>query len=281
MPDQTPNLALPWLMPAQAQKHVTMNQALGRLDALVQPGAQSRSVSDQPGTPNEGDAYVLPDGATGAAWSQFAQSQLVYFQDNAWRAVAPWAGMLVYVRDEATLLVFDGAAWDSLVSPITALNNLTALGIGTGADSYNAFAAKLNNALWTGLTTGEGGSGDVRVTVNKESAANTAAFLFQTAWSGRAEFGLTGNDDFSVKLSSDGANFSQVLTVTAAGRLGVGADSPTAPLDVEGDRFRLRQSNTPSTASAAGKVGEMCWDGDFVYVCVAANSWKRAALSAW
>lgn len=36
MPDKTPNLALPFILPAQAQKHVTHNEALQRLDALVQ-----------------------------------------------------------------------------------------------------------------------------------------------------------------------------------------------------------------------------------------------------
>ena len=37
MPDTTPNLALPFILPAQAQKHVTHNEALQRLDAERQP----------------------------------------------------------------------------------------------------------------------------------------------------------------------------------------------------------------------------------------------------
>ena len=48
MSDATPRLGLPWLMPAQAQKHVTVNESLGRLDALVQAAAQSRTEAAQP-----------------------------------------------------------------------------------------------------------------------------------------------------------------------------------------------------------------------------------------
>lgn len=281
MPDQTPNLALPWLMPAQAQKHVTMNEALGRLDALVQLCVESRSVADQPASPGEGDAYLLPASATGADWSVHSEHTLIYFQDGAWHGVTPWSGLIAYVRDEGALRVFDGGSWTSLSGQITSLSNLSALGVGASPDANNPFAAKLNSALWTALTTGEGGSGDLRFTLNKEASGNTAAFLFQSGWSGRAEFGLTGSDDFAVKLSSDGSSFSQVLTVTAAGRLGVNTYSPSAALDVDGDRLRVRQSNTPASASAAGEAGEVCWDSDYLYVCVAANSWKRAALTSW
>lgn len=35
MSDQTNNLALPYILPSQAHKHVTRNEALQRLDAIV------------------------------------------------------------------------------------------------------------------------------------------------------------------------------------------------------------------------------------------------------
>lgn len=38
---------------------------------------------------------------------------------------------------------------------------------------------------------------------------------------------------------------------------------------------------TPASATAAGAVGQIAWDANYVYVCVAANSWKRAAIAAW
>jgi hypothetical protein len=388
MPDQTPNLALPWLMPAQAQKHVTVNEALGRLDALVQTSVESRTTTAQPATPLDGEAYILPASPTGDDWSALSQGALSYFQDGAWHEVPARAGLLVHVRDEGAMVVFDGSAWVSLATLITALSNLTELGVGTAPDASNPFAAKLNSALWTALTTGEGGSGDLRFTLNKEAAGNTGSFLFQTGWSGRAEFGLTGSDDFAVKLSSDGSSFAQVLTVTASGKLGVNTDSPsdaihlkndgdtktrllvendratnqgqaqlqaksdaanffilshgsaitinrwgqtlngwneflsfdgnglalgsfnadpvvigtaatarlhltgdgkigvhtsspTTDFDIDADTLRLRQARTPTSSSATGAVGEMCWDSDYVYVCTASDTWKRAALSTW
>ena len=100
MPDQTPNLALPWLMPAQAQKHVTVNEALGRLDALVQTSVESRTTTAQPVTPGEGEAYILPAAPTGDDWSTRSQNTLCYFQDGAWHSVAARAGLVVHVRDK-------------------------------------------------------------------------------------------------------------------------------------------------------------------------------------
>lgn len=40
-------------------------------------------------------------------------------------------------------------------------------------------------------------------------------------------------------------------------------------------------TGTPASSTAPGKTGELCWDNDYVYVCVAPNSWKRTALSSW
>ena len=38
---------------------------------------------------------------------------------------------------------------------------------------------------------------------------------------------------------------------------------------------------TPASATATGTQGQVCWDANYIYVCVAANSWKRAAIAAW
>lgn len=45
--------------------------------------------------------------------------------------------------------------------------------------------------------------------------------------------------------------------------------------------LRLVSARTPASAIAPGEVGEICWDADFVYVCVAADTWRRATLVAW
>ena len=37
----------------------------------------------------------------------------------------------------------------------------------------------------------------------------------------------------------------------------------------------------PSTASSTGVVGQIARDTDYLYVCVATNTWKRVSLSTW
>jgi len=69
-----------------------------------------------------------------------------------------------------------------------------------------------------------------------------------------------------------------------AGDVGIGiapGTAPTAKLDINSDKFRLRTAKTPSTATDTGNAGDVCWDSNYIYVCVATNTWKRAALSTW
>ena len=69
MSDQSSRLGLSFLAAAQAQKHVTVNESLLRLDALVQLAAKSASTAAEPASPVDGDIYILPSGKTGAAWA--------------------------------------------------------------------------------------------------------------------------------------------------------------------------------------------------------------------
>ncbi|MCC5997279.1 MAG: DUF2793 domain-containing protein [Oceanicaulis sp.] len=216
MSDATPRLSLPWLMPAQAQKHVTVNESLGRLDALVHARALSASETIQPADPAPGDAYILPEGAQGEDWAHFDPGALVWFQDGAWQGAAPRAGLIVYVADAGALTVHDGTQWRDSGALIAALSYLDRLGVGTEPDDVNRFAAKLNTALWTALTTGEGGTGDLRYTLNKEGADHVLSLLFQSGWSGRAELGLVGDDDISLRVSPDGADWIEALRVERA-----------------------------------------------------------------
>ena len=40
-------------------------------------------------------------------------------------------------------------------------------------------------------------------------------------------------------------------------------------------------SQPPASATAAGVAGDIAWDADYVYICVATATWKRAAISTW
>ena len=71
------------------------------------------------------------------------------------------------------------------------------------------------------------------------------------------------------------------VRVDASGRLGVGTTSPTATLDVNGDTIRLRTQRTIATATSSGNQGDICFDTQYLYVCVLPNAWARVALSPW
>ena len=111
---QSTKLGLPYLVSAQAQKHVTVNESLLRLDALVQLTARSHSVAAQPVAPNDGDLYLLPTGKTGATWASMAAGAIAYYRDGVWEELTPKPGWRCYVEDAGALLVRGASEWLSI-----------------------------------------------------------------------------------------------------------------------------------------------------------------------
>ncbi|MDZ4118022.1 DUF2793 domain-containing protein [Phaeovulum sp.] len=336
----TPNLVLPYLAANQSQKHVTVNEALRRLDALVQVTVQSAVLATPPGSPTEGQRWIIPAAPTGA-WAGHA-GQIAAWQDGAWAFYAPldgwtavdvstdmlllynagtgiWTGLITGVFTDAAFTLQDdidptklarfqiagftagatrvftlpdattslaGLAVAQTFSAKQTLSNANNdLGTSTGTGTTNlATGATLNGSAktvnigtagvsgsTTNLTIGSavagalgtltinsptvtfgssvsaiamaaanvsalylslgGASADAtnrlsinapaslfnhagaghQVKVNKAAATDTGSFLFQTGFSGRAEFGLTGSDDFQIKVSADGATWFNAL----------------------------------------------------------------------
>jgi hypothetical protein len=106
---ETANLRLPLVQAAQAQKHVTVNEALMRLDALSQLRIQSRTLSAPPTSPSGGVVYALPAAASGA-WSG-RDGQLAMWSNGGWEYATPAAGWTGWIVDEETSAIFDGRAW--------------------------------------------------------------------------------------------------------------------------------------------------------------------------
>lgn len=206
--EQSPRLSLSYVAPAQAQKHVTVNETFRRLDALVQMTVKSRNVAGEPASPAEGDGYILPASPSGAVWDNFTAGDFAFYQDGAWVSVTSVEGMRAYVADEGDMVAFDGAAW----SPIALGEEADQFGINTSADATNRLAVKSDAVLFSHDDVTPG-SGDAQVKVNKAAAGDTASHLFQAGFSGRAEFGLTGDDDFHVKVSPDGTNWRDALVI--------------------------------------------------------------------
>ena len=111
----TANLELPLLAAGQAQKHVTVNEALSKLDWLVQLSLKSRTLATPPGGASEGDRYAVAPGATGA-WSGQSQKIAIYL-NGGWDFVQPLTGWRAFVEDEGAESVFASGQWTTLTLP--------------------------------------------------------------------------------------------------------------------------------------------------------------------
>lgn len=198
----TTHLAMPYIEAAQAQKHVTHNEALLILDAIVMLSVQDRDLTTPPATPADGDRYLIAASATGD-WSG-NDGNIAAWMDGAWTFHTPKEGWLLWIADEDVFLVFNGASWTG-----AATQNALRLGVNATADNTNRLTVSSSAILFN-----HAGSG-VQVKVNRNSSGDTASFLFQTGFSGRAEIGCFGNNDFIFKTSPDGAAFSTGLTLVA------------------------------------------------------------------
>lgn len=243
--DTTPRLGLPYLAAAQAQKHVTLNAALALVDGLVQSSAESRSLAAQPEAPADGALYILPDAPVGADWAGAGAGALMRFEAGAWAAMPVVVGQLAYVRDEGGIVLRGASGWGDLAAALGALQNLSRLGVGAQADAANPLAVAGPGALFT-----HAGAG-VQLKLNKATPGDTASLLYQTGYSGRAELGLCGDDRLHIKVSADGAAFTEALTIEADGRVGLGA-APTARLQVEG-AVRVKGYAKGALPSASGQ----------------------------
>lgn len=232
--DQTPNLSLPYILAAQAQKHVTHNEAIRALDALVQIGVADRDLADPPASPTEGDRYIVAAAATGAWVGQ--AGKIAAWQDGAWAFYLPRRGWLAWVADEGALVAWNGTAWIAAGGGGGgSVNPAPLVGVNTTADATSRLAVKSDAVLFSHDDVTPG-TGDMRVKYNKSAANKTASFLFQNGFSGRAEVGLTGDDKLHVKTSPDGVTWTDMLVIDpATGRIGIKQANPQEPLHVVGN----------------------------------------------
>lgn len=105
----TPRLSLPVIEAAQAQKHVTHNDALGLLDCLTQLAVEGRTLAAPPGSPADGACYIPAAGASGA-WSGW-DNQLALYSGGGWVRIAPVSGLKAWVKAERLTLTYEDGVW--------------------------------------------------------------------------------------------------------------------------------------------------------------------------
>lgn len=265
----TPNLGLPYLAAGQAQKHVTLNEALRMLDTQVQLSVMTRSLSAPPANPVEGARYIVAAGPSGD-WSGHA-GHVAAWQDGAWMFHPPVTGWTSWVADEQKLVTFDGTDW--IVSG-GAWQNLPFAGINATADATN----RLTVAAPATLLSHE--SGGHQLKINKAAAGDTASLLFQTGFSGRAEMGTAGADRFSIKVSADGTAWTNAIDVASDGKVGIGGISnPSTALHASGP-VRVASFSIaglpPASASGAGAIVHVSDEsGGAVLAFSDGTNWRR------
>ncbi|MDZ7709419.1 MAG: DUF2793 domain-containing protein [Roseovarius sp.] len=206
MQDQSPRLSLPFILPSQAQKHVTHNEALTRLDIIAQLAVEGIDASTPPALPEAGQVWALGPAPTGD-WAGQAD-MLAGFVNESWLFVAPGEGWLAFDKSDGRLFRRAGSGWEPLAPPT--LDNLDGVGINASHDSTNRLALSAPATLFNHEGAGH------QLKINKATAGDTASLLFQTGFGGRAEMGTSGSDDFAVKVSADGAVWVTALSFEAA-----------------------------------------------------------------
>ena len=205
--DKSENLAIPYIMSNQAQKHVTHNEAIRYLDALVQISIASRELNSPPNQMDTGTRYIVASNASGE-WTN-KENQIAAFQDGAWAFYEPKSGWLAWSVEENLILVFKDNDWEQLQPKAPNIEQVELLGVNTPANTDARFGVSSNNSFFTH-------QGDShQLSVNKFQASDTSSLVFKTDWTGHAEMGLAGDNDFSIKVSADGTNWNESLVLSA------------------------------------------------------------------
>jgi hypothetical protein len=202
----TPHLTITLLEQAQAQKEVTVNEALFRIDAVLNSGANDKDLATPPVSPVAGDVYIIPASATGA-WAG-KTGQVAYF-DQIWRFIVPNAGLMLWVIDEAKHYVYNAGVW-----------NVLATGGGGGMNPATYDPANIAQQLV--------GTSATQTLTNKTLTscdANT-----QTAGNNSTKVATTAYVDAAVSAGGGGGSASRVCE----GRLTLTTGVPVTSADVVG-----------------------------------------------
>lgn len=184
MADTSPRLLLPYIQAAQAQKHVTHNEALRRLDGLVNLTVEDRNRSAPPASPAEGEAYLVAAGATGfwAGWS----GDIALWADGTWMRLPARIGWRLWVIAEQVMLARLAAGWVTLDAAMGLLVRGASTDLAEGALGSRTRAA-VAEASMTGLS---GSSVTTTLTIPAGALVMGVSARVTTAITGATGFAL-------------------------------------------------------------------------------------------
>lgn len=192
----TQNLDLPFIAPAQAQKHITVNTAFQKLDIAVNINVRDANLSAPPQDVEDGERFALSDMPTGP-WSNHG-GDIAAWQNNVWEFFRPAIGTLIWNKADQSIFVKQATGWQNVQSE-PSYQNLAKLGIAATADATNRLAVSSPASLFSHA------GDDHQMKLNRQATTDTASLTFQTDFTGNAEIGLAGNEALSFKMrQSDG-----------------------------------------------------------------------------
>lgn len=132
----------------------------------------SQAVTAQPGSPTEGDIYIIAATHTGAQWSTFTPKDLAIYSGGTWYAFAPVAGVVVNVA--GSLYSYQSGAWavtsaggTTQCIPIACGDESTALTTGTAKVTFRMPFAMTGVTVKASLTTAQASGSIFTVDVNE------------------------------------------------------------------------------------------------------------------
>ena len=135
----TRRCGLPLLQPAQAQKHVTVNDGLMRLDGLVNLVLQSVAAASPPAAATDGQCWAVPFGE-GGVWAGQA-GRIAIGANGGWVFAEPQRGQRAFVLDQGLSALWDGTAWLAGALTLGATGGGLSAGITAGEVEITAGAA--------------------------------------------------------------------------------------------------------------------------------------------
>ena len=116
MVNTTPIFGLQYLFANQSQKEVYVNQDFGIVDAFLQQNIISNLITIPPGTPSDGDKYIVPSGSSGV-WSGNTNKIAVYSLPSLlWTFYTPFIGWMFYNQAYPGPFVYTATGWLPLIT---------------------------------------------------------------------------------------------------------------------------------------------------------------------
>lgn len=112
---RSPRNALPYLFASQAQKEVTVNEALARIDALLHPAVEGANTAP-PASPADGECWIVGTGTPAEGAWEGHEGQIACFTAGAWLFTTPALGTEVYYKAAGVVVRWNNG-WQSLALP--------------------------------------------------------------------------------------------------------------------------------------------------------------------